>query len=515
MNIRNLLDIIANNESNVNESADSSGNTEVMSLTQFLSDKGVEPEFDQEESVTEGSADSADMFTWMDTYLDNEDFNRHSDNVVHVAKLVGTSKDVKDATEIKQQHEKLGYMDDDLLDVRSEINRRLYPLAKQKFNDWAAANPDQLDKLEVKWEMSLGNTTKESIELDEAEKLKGVTSRPFSDDEASQYFDRTLGKDKTKADKYKMPYVHGSNLIPIVNDDGQKYNLPKLMASISDRPKKILKQNEKMQHSDGSVSAFYNVGMPALTGLAVDEDKGEFVIINTCPGAGQCKTFCYALKGGYVQWKAVSLNQSRMLNWLYNDPDGFMSKLDSEISALSTKGKKKNTKIVIRWHDAGDFFSPDYLKKAYALASSHPDVDFYAYTKIASVAQSDRPDNFKINFSMGAKRSEEKSIDFTTTKNSRVIPKEMFNDLIAKDGNKIVKDEKGRTQFKTKEDLDAFKQRVAAKYSVDPATILTYDQMMRTPVDTEKGKYNVIVMPGDGDDSANRLDVLNSFLLFH
>jgi hypothetical protein len=91
------------------------------------------------------------------------------------------------------------------------------------------------------------------------------------------------------------------------------------------RPAKILKQNEKMQHSDGTSSIFYNIGLPALKGLAVDEDTGEFVVIDTYPGAGVCKTYCYAMKGGYVQWKATSMSQSRMLNFLYNDPEGYHS----------------------------------------------------------------------------------------------------------------------------------------------------------------------------------------------
>jgi hypothetical protein len=287
------------------------------------------------------------------------------------------------------------------------------------------------------------------------------------------------------------------------------------MAAISTRPKKILKQNEKMQHSDGTSSIFFNVGLPALVGLAVDEDKQEFVVINTCPGAGDCKTYCYALKGGYIQWKEVSMNQSKLLNWLYNDPDGFMSQLNKEIESAHKRFSKKDTKVVIRWHDAGDFFSPDYLDRAYDVARKNPDVDFYAYTKIASVAQSDKPDNFKINFSMGARRSEEQQIDFEKTKNSRVVPRELFNDLIAKEGNKLIKDEQGRIQFNSESDLNAFKQRLAAKYSVEPETILTYDEMMNTPVSKDKNKYNVIVVPGDGDDSANRLDVLNTFLLMH
>lgn len=348
----------------------------------------------------------------------------------------------------------------------------------------------------------------------EEDKLSGVTARPLDDEEAEKYFDRILAKKKEKTDKYNLPYIHSGN-VPVVNDEGKKYDPTKLMAAISDRPKKILKQNEKMQHSDGTSSIFFNVGLPALKGLAVDEDKNKLVVIDTCPGAGACKTFCYAMKGGYVQWKAVSLNQSRLLNWLYNDPDGFMSKLDSEISSAKSKYGKKDTKVVIRWHDAGDFFSPEYLNKAYALASRHPEVDFYAYTKIASVAKSDKPKNFMINFSMGAKKAEEKQIDFGKVKNSRVVPKELFGDLIAKEGGKMVRDKKGRMVFNNPEDMDTFKQRLAAKYSVDKNSILTYDEMMDTPVNPEKNMYNVIVKPGDGDDSANRSDVLNTFLLIH
>ena len=142
--------------------------------------------------------------------------------------------------------------------------------------------------------------------LDEAEKLQGVSKRVLSKDELISYLDRIIGKTKSKTEKYKLPYIHSSN-VPIVNEEGQKYDLEQLAQLFSKRPEKILKQNEKMQHSDGSASQFYNVGLPALKGLAIDEDKNEFIVIDTCPGAGQCKLVCYAMKGGYVQWKASSL----------------------------------------------------------------------------------------------------------------------------------------------------------------------------------------------------------------
>lgn len=220
------------------------------------------------------------------------------------------------------------------------------------------------------------------------------------------------------------------------------------------------------------------------------------------------------MKGGYVQWKATSMSQSRLLNFLYNDPTGFMTQLSNEVAKAEKSFGKKDTKVIVRWHDAGDFFSPQYLKMAYEVASKHPEVDFYAYTKLADVALGARPKNFKINFSMGALPAEEKRIDFKTVKHSKVVPKELFNDLIARDGKKLHKDDKGRMQFSSPQNEEVFKQRMAAKYSIDPKSIIRYDEMMRTK-DSGKPQWNVIVMPGDGDDSANRDDVLGSYLVFH
>ena len=146
-------------------------------------------------------------------------------------------------------------------------------------------------------------------------------------------------------------------------------------------------------------------------------------------------------------------------------------------------------------------------------------MQFYAYTKIANVATSDKPDNFIINFSSGSKRGEEKRIEFhksqgNTVKQGITVPKDMFFDLIARKGNSLIKDAKGRTQFKDEASLNTFKQRLAQQYKVDPSTIITYDQMLATPVGDEP-KWNVIVQPGAGDRAANRKDVIDSYLMFH
>ena len=354
-------------------------------------------------------------------------------------------------------------------------------------------------------------------EIDEApeDEMLGAVTAPFKGQELQDYLQRIKDKEKSKSDKFGKPYIHGSNIEIIDDASGRKFDTDKLMALVMERPKVILKQNQKMQHSDGTSSVFYNVGLPALKGLAVNEKKKEFVIVNTCPGAGVCKTFCYAMKGGYVQWKAVSMGQSRMLNFLINDSAGFSAQMKAELTKAEKKASKKNDKVIVRWHDAGDFFSPQYLALGYDIARSFPNVDFYAYTKIASVAQGEKPDNFRMNYSEGALRSQEKQIDFIKTKHSKVVPLDMFSDLIAREGNKLIKDDKGRQQFASEENKQEFKQRMAKKYVIQVDSILTYDEMMATPVSDAGMVYNIIVMPGDGDDSANRPDVLGSYLLFH
>lgn len=349
-------------------------------------------------------------------------------------------------------------------------------------------------------------------ELDEVDML-GANTRTLSPDEMQAYLGRTAGGSKTKMDKYTMPYVHRGN-IEIKDENDRTFDLDKLRAAITARPEKILKQNEKITHSGGGSTVYYNIGLPALKGLAVNEATGEFVVVDTCPGAGACKVYCYAKKGGYVQWKASSMSQTRQLNFLLNDPQGYKNKLENELRSAEAKFGKKGTKVVVRWHDAGDFFSPEYLDMAYSVAKDFPNVDFYAYTKMAGVATGSKPSNFKMNFSMGATPEQEKQIDFQRTKHSTVVPKQMFDDLISRDDDgKVVRNDKGQIQF-SDDNLKVLKKKLASKYNMPEDSVITYDEMMALPVANEP-TYNVIVKPGDGDDSANRADVIGTWLLIH
>ena len=327
--------------------------------------------------------------------------------------------------------------------------------------------------------------------------------------------------DKLKTDKYKLPYIHRSSVVTYLSPDGKKYNEDAIKQTLASRPKKLLKQNEKMQHSNGEKEQFFNIGFAALVGMALDETTNNLIVVNTCPGAGSCKVDCFAMKGGKIQYDGPWQSDGRILTYLLNDPDGFFNKLSSEISKEEEAGKKGDYTVTIRWHDAGDFFSPEYMDLAFKLAQSHPDVKFYAYTKIADAALASKPSNFIINWSEGAHTSQEKKVkaqdpNLDQTKNSRIVPEKLFYDLLAKDekGN-LKKTAGGAWQPASAEALEAIKDRLAQAYNLKRESILSYDEMMRTPMKNNIKKWNVIIAPGEGDISANRQDVLSTLLLRH
>ena len=361
--------------------------------------------------------------------------------------------------------------------------------------------------------------------LDEATPLDAPT-RPIGGKELQDYLGRIEARKKEKTDKYKLPYIHRSSVVTYYSPDGAKYDEGKIKQTLSTRPKKLLKQNEKMQHSNGDLEQFFNIGFAALVGIAVDEQTDELIVVNTCPGAGSCKVDCFAMKGGKVQFAAPWQSDGRILTYLLNDPSGFFNQLQEEISKEKKLGDRDGYAVTIRWHDAGDFFSEAYMNLAFKLAGSFPDVKFYAYTKMAAAALGNKPPNFIINWSEGASTKQEKQVkagdpELEQTKNSRIVPKELFYDLLKKDekGNldKEGADESGkggRWQMRDPAALRELKRRIAEKYKISANSILSYDEWNAKPP-TGGMKWNVIVAPGEGDVSANRHDVLSTLLLRH
>ena len=364
----------------------------------------------------------------------------------------------------------------------------------------------------------------ESQEVDEADgDLLGAQTRPLAGKEFQDYMSRIAGRGKAKTDKYKLPYIHRSSVIKYFDEAGQRYDEDKITQALKQRPKKLLKQNEKMKHSNGELEQFFNIGFAALVGIAVDEKNDKLVIVNTCPGAGSCKVDCFAMKGVKIQFEGPWLSDGRILTYLLNDPSGFFQQLSNEISKEEKAGMKGGYKVTIRWHDAGDFFSPEYVDMAFKLAQNHPNVQFYAYTKIGDVAVGQKPDNFIINWSEGAHTSQEKKVkaadpNLERTKNSRIVPSNLFYDLLVKDEKKnLIKGSQGQWQV-IPDKLPELKQRLAKQYNISANSILSYDQWDQKTNSGKKEtpiKYNVIITPGEPDITAKSHGVLSTLLLKH
>jgi hypothetical protein len=202
-----------------------------------------------------------------------------------------------------------------------------------------------------------------------------------------------------------------------------------------------------------------------------------------------------------------------------NDPTGFFNQLKSEIEKEKRLGNKGGYRVTIRWHDAGDFFSPEYLNLAFKMAESMPDVNFYAYTKIASAVLAKKPENFIINWSEGASKSQERQVkandpNLEKTKNSRIVPPELYSDLILKSGRKLEKGPQGQWQLQPGT-LDTLKDRLAIKYGLNKNTILSYDEWAKKGKNSINNIWNVIIAPGEPDLTANSHGVLGTLLLQH
>lgn len=356
-------------------------------------------------------------------------------------------------------------------------------------------------------------------EVDEATKLSAPT-RDIGGDELQDYLGRIEKREKQKTDKYKLPYIHRSSVVKYYDEEGKRFNEDKIKEALAQRPNKLLKQNEKMKHSNGELEQFFNIGFAALVGIALDESTNNLIVVNTCPGAGSCKVDCFAMKGGKVQFEGPWLSDGRILTYLLNDPAGFFTQLDNEIKKEEKKGDKGGYTVTIRWHDAGDFFSPEYVDLAFNLAKNNPDVLFYAYTKVADVVLSNKPANFIINWSEGAHTSQEKKIkgqdvNLEKTKNSRIVPTDLFYDLLVKDEKKnLVKGPEGQWQV-IPDKIPELKQRLAKQYGISANSILTYNEWETKGRKNPQMKWNVIITPGEPDLTARDPGVLSTLLLRH
>jgi hypothetical protein len=380
-----------------------------------------------------------------------------------------------------------------------------------------------------KWDgvddIQLASLKKDSKKYDDmVRSLRRSSHKGKSRKEIEAYVDQLImdaksrAKDNDTEDKSKAPaerlarLVHNSVFLDIVDDSGNTIDEEAFKDIINVQPKTLIARNDKIKKSGGDSMKFYELTMPAYQGLFYNSSKGKFQIVRTCPNAGDCKMYCYAVSGGYIQYSGVNLKQMRMLNFLMNDWKGFKSQLMNEILKEVKANKKQLT--VLRWHDSGDFFAESYLDIALEVARETPSVTHYAYTKNVNLIRkkmrgNELPDNFVFNLSEGGTLdSKLGSVD----KKSIVLPKEVFAPFY----KKTTKSKEGNY------DIDGLKD-ATIKYYATRATktpiiidheLFTYDEMLKLPDDYE-AKFSVIVTPEDGDDSAKDPRVVNTILLMH
>lgn len=169
------------------------------------------------------------------------------------------------------------------------------------------------------------------------------------------------------------------------------------------RPKKLLTQNSELK-PDG----IFNWTLPAF-GVTLSDGTN----MNVCPNAGACASFCYARSGTY-NFSNVKRRHVQNLEYILEDPDGWFNQMLEEVQKPKMVGKH------IRIHDAGDFFSEDYLHLWIKIAELTPDVTFYCYTKEVTLFKKQKfPSNFKYLFSMGGK--EDHLIDLENDRHAEVF----------------------------------------------------------------------------------------------
>lgn len=149
----------------------------------------------------------------------------------------------------------------------------------------------------------------------------------------------------------------------------------------------------------------------------------------TCPFAGACAVGCYAKTGAFT-WKAPRAKHQANLECTKDE--FFVAAMTSEVLTLANKARRNGKRLFVRIHDAGDFYSAEYLAKWVQVAANvelaEVDVTFYAYTKsldfVRDAIGNDAfgPSNMTFVFSTGGKLDH--TIHMETERHTRVFSTE-------------------------------------------------------------------------------------------
>ena len=330
----------------------------------------------------------------------------------------------------------------------------------------------------------------------------------------------------------KKDVIYHKDQIKHVLTKSGDLDVKRFIKLITASPKTIFDRSNKMIKSDKGRNQYtINTGLPAINGIIYDELENQFKHVNTCPGAGECIMICYARHGFFGMNDGKILKLIQRLNLLWNNPEEYYNRVMDELEPIAVKLKREGRRkenpdqLVIRWNDAGDFFSEKYFQIAERATSelleSGFDIKSYAYTKQAKFMDLTH-DKFIMNFSKGSHPRELRQVDLDKVKYSDVVKRidtegnKMFTDLFAKGEDKKRHDINPNTGLPNfvPGGAEELKRRISKQYNV-PLDRLKYQFELPNKED-EKFKYDVIVLPvGDGDIGAQRMDVHKTFLLIH
>jgi Gene product 88 len=107
----------------------------------------------------------------------------------------------------------------------------------------------------------------------------------------------------------------------------------------------------------------------------------------SCPGATKyCESICYAGKLEKI-YKGVSAVLLRNFDALQNaSRDEMVSMLSAMVAEFVAECEKRNARRMFRIHWDGDFWNPTYVTAWHKVIASHPDVQFWVYTRVPTAA---------------------------------------------------------------------------------------------------------------------------------
>jgi hypothetical protein len=146
--------------------------------------------------------------------------------------------------------------------------------------------------------------------------------------------------------------------------------------------------------------------------------------VETCPGAGICKEYCFALSEQKRYPSAMAYRQ-RSLD--LSKSEEFIPTILNELDTLRQLHNKRGTPFAVRIHASGDFYSPAYIQKWITIIEMRPDIEFYAYTKSISMWEKLKrahcvPPNLELIYSMGS--NHDLAIDTDIHRHARIFQSE-------------------------------------------------------------------------------------------